>query len=67
MRGESFRNQQVSLRALEQVGTAQIWHIACMNSSERNSSQRLWGVERGTHERPVGCATSIILEPEEDL
>jgi hypothetical protein len=57
------------LSILEGPARAQTWHVACTHTSGRQIESTVVGVERGTHGRSqkCECATSIILEPEEDV
>jgi len=50
-----------------QVGRAWLWHIACTYTSERKIKSTVVGCGERNARKISGCATSIILEPEEDL
>ena len=60
------RNQQVAIRKHEHVRQARPWHVACDEHPRTKIKSTVVGCGEGNAQEIV-VATSIILEPEEDL
>jgi hypothetical protein len=66
-RAESSRNQQVAVRKCERRWSDRYGTLRAKYISDESHIQSLKGMERERTRVQLGCATSIILEPEEDL